>query len=57
MLPILAAIAMTLFTAFMVFLTWLAKDSKDKFAFYLRVLGWIATVSGWTLWFAFIRFW
>ena len=36
-------------TLFMVFLTWLAKDSKDKFAKKLRKIGWTGVGLGYTV--------
>lgn len=40
----------TLFaTLFMVFLTWLAKDSKDAFAKKLRMLGWSGVAVGYLI--------
>jgi hypothetical protein len=48
---ILTAITVfTLFaTLFMVFLTWLAKDSKDAFARKLRILGWSGVALGYLI--------
>lgn len=36
-------------TAFMVFLQWLAKDSKDAFAKKLRIIGWSGVTAGWAV--------
>ena len=36
-------------TFFMMFLQWLAQDSKDPFARKLRILGWTGVVIGWTI--------
>ena len=34
-------------TIFMIFLQWLAKDSKDAFAKKLRTIGWTGVALGW----------
>lgn len=34
-------------TGFMLFLQWLAKDSKDAFAKKLRTIGWTGVALGW----------
>lgn len=43
----IATVFTLLSTFFMLFLTWLAKDSKDPFAKKLRILGWSGVAFGW----------
>lgn len=45
---IFATVFTAISTVFMLFLTWLAKDSKDAFAKKLRILGWSGVAFGWS---------